>query len=137
MAKSVASGRDILLMALNGIIPVWFQQPMFIALHNADPTASGLANAFETVYGGYARVAISPVTGSNGWSVVNNIASNNQLTLFPMCNAGGDTITNWSLTTALTGPSEILYTSALAAPLVVAPYIQPQFPQGSLIIQEG
>lgn len=108
---------------------------LYLALHTADPTASGNQASSEATYTNYARIAVARTVG--GWTVVGNAASNAALAQFPQCGVTGNTITHVSIGTAASGAGKILYVGALSASLAVANLIQPQFAIGQLAVQES
>jgi hypothetical protein len=136
MAKGTQTATDILALILTGVSPSWLNSGFYISLHNADPTSTGNASVYETQYGNYSRVNINADAGSNGWTVSNGISINNGILLFPVCTGGTDIITNWSLTTAPGGPSQIIYTFPLSYPLSISYGVQPLFPVNALNISE-
>lgn len=107
---------------------------LYIALHTADPTASGNQSSNEATYTNYARVAVARTSG--GWTVSGNQASNTALIQFPQCGASGNTVTHVSIGTASSGAGQLLYTGALSSSLAVSNLIQPQFAIGALVVQE-
>jgi hypothetical protein len=138
MGKGTAFSSSFLSWVLNSnsTPPSWFAGPFWISLHNADPSG-GNASTNEAVYGGYSRLQVNADNLGAGWTVSSATASNNGFLLFPICVSGGDTITHFSLTTAFSGATQILWSFSISAPLVVAPNVQPQFPPGALQIGES
>jgi hypothetical protein len=86
-------------MAFNGSIG-----QLYVSLHNADPTASGSQDSFETAYTNYARVSVARVAGQ--WLVRGNspaIVTNANPITFPQCGGYGDTLTYWGIGTQESG----------------------------------
>jgi hypothetical protein len=108
---------------------------LYLALHTADPTASGNQSSSEATYTNYTRIAVARTSG--GWTVAGNSASNAALAQFPQCGVTGNTITHVSIGTLVSGTGKILYVGALSASLAVANLIQPQFAIGQLAVQES
>lgn len=107
---------------------------LYVALHTANPDETGTASTSEATYGGYARVAVARSGG--GWTVSGNTVSNTSAINFPACTSGSNTITHFSVTTASSGSSKILYKGALSASLAVSAGITPSFAAGDLDITE-
>jgi hypothetical protein len=68
--------------------------------------------------------------------VSGNAVSNAALVQFPQCTGGSETLTHFSVTTASSGGTKLLYKGALSASLAVSSGIQPQFAIGDLDITE-
>lgn len=108
---------------------------LYVALHTADPGDAGTAATSECAYGSYARQAVA--RSGAGWTVSGDTASNAALIQFPQCSSGSETITYVSITTAVSGTSDILWSGALSASLAVSSGIQPQFAIGALQVTEA
>lgn len=108
---------------------------LFVALHNADPTASGTQTSSETAYGGYGRVSVARTSG--GWTVSGASVSNAANVTFGACSSGTDTITHVSIGTATSGAGKILYVGQLNSSLSVSSGITPQFAIGNLSVSEA
>jgi hypothetical protein len=108
---------------------------LFVALHTADPTDTGNATSFECAYAGpYARQAVP--RSALGWTVAGNQVSNAALIQFPQCSGGSETAQYVSITTALAGATDILWSGQLSSNLAISSGIQPQFAIGALVITE-
>lgn len=107
---------------------------LYVALHTADPGEAGSQTTNEATYGAYARVAVARTSG--GWTVTANAVENAAAIVFPECTSGTNTITHFSVGTAVSGAGKILYSGALTASLAVSTGIEPQFAAGDLDISE-
>ena len=107
---------------------------LYVAFHTADPGEAGTATTNETAYTNYARVAVARTVG--GWTVSGSSVTNAAQISFPECGASGATLTHFSITTALSGASKILYKGALSSSLAVANLITPLFAASALTITE-
>jgi hypothetical protein len=108
---------------------------LYVALHTGDPGDAGNASTSECAYGSYARQAVA--RSGAGWTVSGDTVSNAALIQFPQCSSGSETITYVSITTAVSGTSDILWSGALSASLAVSSGIQPQFAIGALTVTEA
>ncbi len=106
---------------------------LYVALHTADPTATGSQNTSEATYTGYARVAVARTSG--GWVVSSNSVSPAATISFPACTGGTNTITNWSVGTASTGAGQILYTGPVTPNISVSSGVTPQLTTASTITE--
>lgn len=107
---------------------------LYIALHTADPTASGNQTSSEISYTGYARVAVARTSG--GWTVTSASVSPAADINFGIMTAGaGGTATFASVGTALSGTGKILYSGALSPAIVVANGVTPVIVAGSTITE--
>lgn len=79
---------------------------LFVALHTADPGEAGTATTNEANYTSYARVAVN--RNSGGWTVATNTVTNTGAITFPQCTGGSNSITHFSITTAISGSTKIL-----------------------------
>lgn len=136
MPKGEITSNDVLNAVLRAVDPSWRgNASRYIALHTADPTASGNQTSSEANYTSYARVAVTAATGFTAAS--GGETDNTALIQFPQCTGGSNNISHVSIGTAATGTGQILYVGALSATLTVANLIQPQFNIGALVIQES
>lgn len=101
----------------------------YIALHTADPGASGTGSTSEANYTGYARVAVARTSG--GFTVSGNNVSNTAAVTFGACTAGSSTVVYFSITVASSGASKILARGATNS-LAVSSGITPSFAIGEL-----
>ena len=102
----------------------------YIGLHTADPGEAGTQSTSEATYTGYARVAVA--RSSAGFTIAGNNVSNAAIVTFGTCTAGSNTITHFSVGTALSGVGDLLFKGALTASLAVSTGIAPQFAIGEL-----
>jgi hypothetical protein len=107
---------------------------LYVAYHTADPGEAGTATTSETAYTNYARQAVA--RSGAGWTVSGNQVQNAAQITFPQCGASGATLTHFSVTTALSGASKILYKGALTSSLAVSNGITPLFAAGGITITE-
>ncbi len=127
--KSDAAENDLLLLLFNntdwadvgdaaGLQASAADGSFFAALHTADPTDSGLQNASEVAYTGYARVAVARTTG--GWTISSSSVSPASDIDFPEKTGGADqTATFFSIGLESTGATDILYFGALSASILI------------------
>ncbi len=136
MAKGNTSITDLLNLIFNATaLPGGWTGNLYLALHTADPTASGNQLSNEATYGSYARVTVVRTAG--GWTVSGQQAVNLNLLQFPTCTSGTNTITHVSIGLASSGAGQIVYSGALTTPLPVATTIQPQFSPSALTTTEA
>jgi hypothetical protein len=107
---------------------------LYVAFHTADPGEAGTAATSETSYTNYARQAVA--RSGAGWTVSGNSVTNAAQITFPECGATGATLTYFSITTASSGASKIIYSGALSTPLAVSELITPLFAIGALTVTE-
>ena len=108
---------------------------LYVALHTGDPGDAGNASTSECAYGSYARQAVA--RSGAGWTVSGDTVSNAALIQCPPCSSGSEPLTYVSITTAVSGTSDILWSGALSASLAVSSGIQPQFAIGALTVTEA
>lgn len=87
---------------------------LYLALHTANPSASGNQSSSETNYVGYARQAVPRTAG--GFVVTGQTVKLNSQVNFPdpLSGTPNQTITHWSIGVAGSGSSEILYFGPVA-----------------------
>lgn len=141
MSKGNTFENELLLLIFNntaialigdasGLQPSATAGSLYVCLHTGDPGEAGTATTSECAYGSYARVAVA--RSSAGWTVTGNAVTNAALIQFPQCTSGSETTTYFSITTASSGGTKILYRGALSASLDISSGIQPQFGAGEL-----
>jgi hypothetical protein len=96
---------------------------LYVALHSADPTASGTQSSNEISYTGYARVAVART--SAGWTVTSASVSPTSNISFPACTGGSATATFASVGVASSGATKILYSGALSPSIAISNGITP------------
>jgi hypothetical protein len=131
MAKSTTFDNDLLKLILNGtaianIADNAAASPLtnlYVALHTADPTASGNQTSSEVATGAYSTYARQPVArtpGSPAWTVTGNSASPNANIVFPTPTGSPTAVaTFFSVGTLVSGTGKILYSGALTSPITV------------------
>lgn len=141
MSKGNTFENELLLLIFNntaialigdasGLQPSATAGSLYVCLHTGDPGEAGVATTSECAYGSYARVAVA--RSGAGWTVTGNAVTNAALIQFPQCTSGSETATYFSITTASSGGTKILYRGALSASLAISSGIQPQFAAGEL-----
>jgi len=117
-----------------GLQPSSSAGSFYIALHTANPGASGKQNTNEAAYTGYARVAVSRAI-SGSWTVSGTsptTISNTGAVTFPACTGGSETETYFSIGYQSSGATKILASGALTSSLAVSNGITPSFAAGQL-----
>jgi hypothetical protein len=109
---------------------------LYVALHTGDPSA-GNQNTSESLYSGYARVAVS--RNSSGWTVTGANAVNAGAITFPACNGGtNSTVTHASIGKNASGVAgEVYYSGALNNSLAISNGITPSFGASNLTVTES
>lgn len=117
-----------------GLQPSSAAGSFYIALHTANPGATGTQSTSEAAYTGYARVAVA--RSSAGFTVTGNqpaSVSNAAAVTFPACTGGSETETYFSIGYQSSGATRILVSGALTTSLAVSNGITPAFAIGQLI----
>lgn len=107
---------------------------IFVALHTADPGESGTQATSEATYTGYARVSVARTSG--GWTVSANSVSPVANIDFPICTAGSNTITFWSVGVASSGATKLLYSGAVSPSISVSNGVTPRLTTASTITED-
>lgn len=90
---------------------------LWLALHTADPTPTGLQTTNEVTYLGYARIAVP--RSSAGWATaVANVATLLNQTAFPPGSGGFSIATFLSVGTQQVGAGEVILSGPLSSPIV-------------------
>jgi hypothetical protein len=107
---------------------------LYLALHTADPGASGTQATGEVAYTGYARQPLSRAAGS--WTVSGNQATTNTTINFP-ANTGATTVTAAfaSIGVAATGATMLLWSGQLSNSITINQGTLPVINQGSAITE--
>ena len=142
MSKGNTYENDTLLLLLNGtaianVADNAATAPltnMSVALHTADPGEAGTQATSEATYTGYARVNV--VRTSSGWSVASGVASPVAAITFPICTAGTNTITHFSVGPTGGGASKIFYSGTVLPIIAVAAGVTPQLTTASTISED-
>ena len=104
---------------------------LYVALHSADPTATGSQTSNEVSYTSYARVAVARTTG--GWTVGTATVSPAATISFPACTGGYATATYWSVGTASSGAGNLLYAGAISPSISITLGVTPQLTTASQV----
>lgn len=136
MPKGNATITDLLNEIFKTTVLPWAANThLYIALHTANPAASGSQTTSECAYGSYARVSV--IRSAVGWTVSGQSSANAALIQFPTCTSGSETATYVSIGTATSGAGQLVYVGALNTSLPIATTIQPQFAIGALTATES
>ena len=107
---------------------------LYVALHTADPTASGNQSSNECTYTGYARVGI--VRTSSGWTTASGESVSPQAAItFPPGTGGSGTATFFSIGSASSGAGEILYSGPITPSIVTGNGVTPQLTTGTTVTE--
>jgi hypothetical protein len=106
---------------------------LYIALHTADPTASGIQTSNEIGYTGYGRVAVART--SAGFTVSGDVVNFAAAVNFPAGTGGAGTATYFSIGTAQTGTGEILYSGPISPTITCGNGVTPQLTSASTITE--
>lgn len=110
---------------------------LYVSLHTADPTDTGVQLSYEATYGGYARIAL-PRTFT-AWTVADingaSVASPTAAIAFPMCTGGTNTITHFAIGTSSTGAGKILYLGVCTPTITVSNGVVPILNQATKIVE--
>lgn len=101
---------------------------LYFAIHTADPTAGGNATSNECNYTGYARVAVARPAG---FTVVGNSVSPAATVSFPACTGGTNSATYFSVTTASSGATKLLYVGPISPTISISNGVTPQLTTAS------
>jgi hypothetical protein len=111
---------------------------LYVSLHTADPTDSGLQNTNETAYTGYARIAVARTSG--GWTV----SGSNPTQVAPVANidfgqcsaSPGGAITHFGIGVAASGATSLLYAGTVTPNIAVAVGVIPRLTTASTITED-
>jgi len=107
---------------------------LFVALHTADPTASGNQSSNEVTYTGYARVAVNRTTG--GWTASSAASTSPVAAItFPAGTGGSGTATFASVGMLTSGAGIILYSGPITPNIITGSGITPQLTTASTITE--
>jgi len=139
-SKTTQSANDVLNYMLRNAAPSWDgSTTLYLALHTGAVGLGGDQTSNEVAYTGYGRIAIlrNNSTGEFTTSVVAS-SSNQNLLQFGNATAGSFpiTATHASIGENASSTGTMITTGALSSPLVINLNINPQFPIGSVIVQE-
>lgn len=103
---------------------------LYISLHTADPGEAGNQSTNEAQYLSYARVSITRDT--NGFKVVEDLATNVEEVVFPSATGGSDVVTHFGIGLNDSGAGKLLLRAPLTAELAISNGITPVFQVGEL-----
>lgn len=107
---------------------------LFVALHTADPTASGSQTSNEIGYTSYARVAVARTT--SGWTASSAESTSPVGAInFPAGTGGSGTATFWSIGTLTSGAGVILYSGAISPSIVCGNGVTPSLTTASTVTE--
>jgi hypothetical protein len=107
---------------------------LYVALHTADPTASGNQTSNEVTYTSYARVAVARTTG--GWTA-SSAASTSPVgaITFPAGTGGSGTATYFSIGMSSSGAGIILYSGTISPSIVTGNGVTPSLTTSTTITE--
>lgn len=107
---------------------------LYIALHTANPGATGNQSTSEAAYTSYARVAV--VRTSSGWTTSSAESTSPVAAIsFPTATGGSETETYFSIGVASTGATAIIYSGPISPTIVVSNGVLPQLSTASTITE--
>jgi hypothetical protein len=106
---------------------------LYIGLHTGDPGEAGDQTTNEATFGSYARQAVAV---PSGWTTGGAQAANANDISFPEATGGSESITHFSVGTALSGAGSLQYFGALTTPVAVTAGITVKFNAGNLVVTE-
>jgi len=107
---------------------------LYVALHTADPGASGDQTTNEVSYTGYARVAVARTTG--GWTASTTASTSPVAAItFPAGSGGSGTATYASIGMLSSGAGIILYSGPISPNIVLGNGITPQLTTASTVTE--
>jgi hypothetical protein len=106
-----------------------------VALHTADPGATGTQSTNETSYTGYARINVARTTG--GWTASSAQSTSPVAAIsFGACTAGTATITHFSVgKTSGSGATDIFYSGTVTPNISVSSGVTPQLTTATAITE--
>lgn len=107
---------------------------LYVALHTADPTDTGLQNASECAYTSYARVAVARTAG--GWTVSANSVSPAANIDFPAATGGTETATHWSVGVATSGATKVLYSGTVTPNISITSGVTPRLTTATAVTED-
>lgn len=107
---------------------------LFVALHTADPTASGTQTSSEIAYTSYARVSVARTT--SGWTASSAQSTSPVASItFPAGTGGSGTASFWSIGTLTSGAGVILYSGAISPTIVCGSGVTPSLTTASTVTE--
>lgn len=106
---------------------------LWIALHTADPGASGNQSTSEIGYTGYSRVSVARTVG--GWTTSSANSSSPQANIvFPSGTGGSGTATFASIGIASGGATQIIWSGPVAPSIVCGNGVTPTLTTASSVV---
>jgi hypothetical protein len=136
--KTQALAEQYLRHLFNGERPPWDSADrLWMSLHSADPQAQGDQLAHEIDYPGYQRSEIARAAAA--FTIAKGESQNLATVIFPECGVTGRTFTatHGGIGLSRSGGGVLLYSYALAQPLVISANISPYYKPGDAIAREG
>ena len=114
---------------------------LYLALHSADPTSGGTQSSSEVTtaaYTGYTRVAVSR-NGTAGFTATGNSINLTSAVSFPAATTGstGVTATFFSIGSAASGATKILYAGPISPTIPISTGVTPQLTTAAGIVTES
>jgi hypothetical protein len=107
---------------------------LYVALHIANPGASGSQTTSEAAYTSYARVAVARTT--SGWTASSSESTSPVAAItFPAATGGSETETYFSIGTASSGAGSILYSGTVTPNIVVSNGVTPSLTTASTVTE--
>ena len=107
---------------------------LFVALHTANPGASGTQATSEAAYGSYGRATVARTTG--GWTASASQSTSPVATIaFAAATSGSETETFGSVGVAISGATKLLYSGTITPNIAVSNGVTPQLTTGSTITE--
>lgn len=107
---------------------------LYVALHTADPGEAGSQTTSECAYTGYARVAVLRTSG--GWTVTANSVSPVANIDFPLCTAGSETATYFSVGKASSGAGYLFYSGTVTPNIAISNGVTPRLTTTTAITED-
>jgi hypothetical protein len=105
-----------------------------VALHTADPGASGNQGTSEATYTGYTRVTVARTTG--GWTASSAQSTSPVAAIsFPAGTGGSGTVTHFSVGKTSSGATDIFYSGTVTPNIVTGNGITPQLTTATAITE--
>jgi hypothetical protein len=139
-SKTTQSANDVLNYLLRNASPSWDgATTLYISLHTGAVGLGGDQTTNEVAYIGYARIPVLRNNSTGEFTVSTAASASNQnLLLFGNATAGGFpiTATHAAIGENSSGVGTVIATGTLASSLIINNNINPQFPIGSVVVQE-
>jgi hypothetical protein len=107
-----------------------------VALHTADPGATGNQSTSEATYTGYARVAVNRNSAGSGWTASSAQSTSPQAAItFGAGTAGSGTVTHFSVGKTSSGATDMFYSGTVTPNIVTGNGITPQLTTATAITE--